>query len=193
VIEVRFCRSSSTVRISSFIHPSYSGEVMLQEEGLFDEYRDVVRPEWIDYNGHLNVGYYALVFDYATDAFLDALGLDAPGRERMGATTFALESHLTYQREVVEAEKLRFTTHLLDFDQKRIHYFHTMIRERDGEVSATNELISLYVSTETRRSTPFHPEVLDRLREFSGKHSAHPRPPEVGQVIGLSGKKKAKA
>ena len=161
---------------------------MLQEEGLFDEYRDVVRPEWIDYNGHLNVGYYALVFDYATDAFLDALGLDAPGRERMGATTFALESHLTYQREVVEAEKLRFTTHLLDFDQKRIHYFHTMIRERDGEVSATNELISLYVSASPAPgSWPGHwalwkeegqktrIDLMDESRENNIGHSIGPR------------------
>ena len=166
---------------------------MPQPQGLFDEYRDVVRSEWIDYNGHLNVGCYSLAFDYSTDAFLDALGLDAPGRERLGVTTFTLESHLTYQREVVEAEKLRFTTQLLGFDQKRIHYFHTMIRERDGEISATNELMSLHVSTETRRTTPFHPEVLDRILEFSEVHSALPRPPEVGQVIGLSGKRKAKA
>lgn len=165
---------------------------MPQTQGLFDEYRDVVRPEWIDYNGHLNVGYYALVFDYSTDAFLDALGLDAPGRKRMGVTTFTLESHFTYQREVVEAEKLRFTTQLLAFDKKRIHYFHTMIRERDGEISATNELMSLHVSNETRRTTPFHPEVMDRLREFSATHSTIPWPPEVGQVIGLSSNRKNK-
>ncbi|MFP6640970.1 MAG: thioesterase family protein [Myxococcota bacterium] len=163
---------------------------MLQRDLLFDEYRDVVRPEWIDYNGHLNVGYYALVFDYSTDAFLDALGLDAPGRERMCVTTFTLESHFTYQREVIEGEQLEFTTQLLGFDQKRIHYFHTMIRESGGEISATNELMSLHVSTETRRTAPFHPEVRDRLQEFMDRHSALPRPPEVGQVIGLSGKRK---
>lgn len=166
---------------------------MPQPQGLFDGYRDVVRPEWSDYNGHPNVGHYALVFDYSTDAFLDALGLDASGRKRMGVTTFALEPHSTYQREVVEAEKLRFTTQLLGFDEKRVHFFHTMIRDRDGEISATNELMSLYVSTETRRTTPLYPEVLDRLREFSAVHSVLPRPLELGQVIGLSGRKKAKA
>ena len=163
---------------------------MPQSGLLFDEYRDVVRPEWIDYNGHLNVGYYALVFDYSTDAFLDVLGLDAPGRERMDVTTFTLESHFTYQREVMEAEKLRFTTQLLGFDQKRIHYFHTMIRESDGEISATNELVSLHVSNKTRRTAPFHPEVRDRLQEFMESHSALTRPPEVGRVISLSRKKK---
>ena len=68
----------------------------------FDDYRAVVRPEWIDDNGHLNMGYYVVVFDYATDAWLDHLGLSASERERMGVATFTLESHVNYLREVLE-------------------------------------------------------------------------------------------
>ena len=60
----------------------------------FDAYRDVVRPEWIDDNGHLNMGYYVVVFDYATDAWLDYLGLSPSERVRMGVATFTLESPL---------------------------------------------------------------------------------------------------
>ena len=60
----------------------------------------VVRPEWIDYNGHMNVGYYHVAFDVAADVFFEFLGLDPGFRERHGSTTFALEAHLNFLREV---------------------------------------------------------------------------------------------
>lgn len=151
----------------------------------FDEYRDVVRPEWIDSNAHLNVGYYAVVFDFATDAWLDHVGLDAPHRRRHGVTTFTLEAHFTYQREVHEGERLRFTTHLLGHDEKRIHYLHRMFRESDGALSATNELMSLHVSETTRRGAPMHAEVQARLLRLQAAHAVLEPPPEVGRVIGL--------
>ena len=69
----------------------------------FDEHRDVVRPEWIDDNGHLNMGYYVVAFDRATDTWLDHIGLSANERARSGAATFTLESHVNYLREVREA------------------------------------------------------------------------------------------
>jgi acyl-CoA thioester hydrolase len=154
----------------------------------FDRYRDIVRPEWIDYNGHLNVGYYGVVFDYATDEWLDALGLDRAHRDNHRVTTFTLEAHFTYQREVLEGDALRFTTQLLAFDEKRIHYVHCMYREKDGVLSATNELMSLHVSEETRRGAPMHPTVLERLQHVERAHSALPAPAEVGRRIGLRGK-----
>ena len=92
----------------------------------FDGYRDVVRSEWIDHNRHLNMGYYVVVFDLATDAWLDFIGLDLHSKASQEVTTFSLESHVLYLREVGEGDELRFTTQLLDFDEKRIHYFHQM-------------------------------------------------------------------
>src|SRR2546430_10240368 len=75
-----------------------------------DRYRDRVRPEWIDYNGHMNMGYYLVVFDFATDEFLDWVGLDEPHRRQHRVTTFCLEAHVTYHREVRSGDPLRFTT-----------------------------------------------------------------------------------
>ncbi len=98
----------------------------------FDEHRDVVHPEWIDDNGHLNMGYYVVAFDLATDTWLDHIGLTASERTRSGVTTFTLESHVNYLREVRGEAPLRFTTRLLGFDAKRIHYFHEMYH--DGRV-----------------------------------------------------------
>src|SRR5215510_16338211 len=92
----------------------------------FDLYRDVVRPEWIDGNGHMNMGYYLVVFDFATDEFMRWIGLGTEHRRAHQVTTFCLEAHVTYHREVREGDPLRFTTRLLAFDAKRIHYFHEM-------------------------------------------------------------------
>ena len=151
----------------------------------FDEHRDVVRPEWIDDNGHFNMGYYVVAFDLATDAWLDHIGLSASERAQSGVTTFTLESHVNYLRELREAAPLRFTTRLLAFDQKRIHYFHEMFHATEGFLAATNELMSLHVKLATRRGAPMAPEVLARLADVLSLHETLPLPPQVGRRIGL--------
>jgi acyl-CoA thioester hydrolase len=151
----------------------------------FDRYRDRVRPEWIDSNHHMNMGYYVVVFDLATDAWLDWVGLDAAHRRARRVTTFCLEAHVTYHREVREGDPLRFTTRLLGFDAKRIHYFHEMYHAEAGYLAATNELMSLHVSQDTRRGAPMASEVLDHLARIQKAHDGLPRPPQVGRVIGL--------
>jgi acyl-CoA thioester hydrolase len=152
----------------------------------FDEYRDVVRPEWIDHNGHMNMGYYVVVFDYATDAFLAWAGLGSEHRRRAQVTTFCLEAHVTYHREVRREDPLRFTTLLLGHDAKRVHYIHEMYHAREGYLAATNELMSLHVSLATRRGASMAPGVLARLAEIQAAHDARPRPPQAGRRIGLT-------
>ena len=133
----------------------------------------------------MNVGFYGVVFDFATDAWLDHLGIGKDAKDRLGIATFTLEAHFTYQREVLEGEALRFTTQLLDFDEKRIHYFHRMWRERDAVLSATNELVSLHVSQETRRAAPMGDEVQARLGAVRRAHAVLEAPPEAARVMGL--------
>ncbi len=151
----------------------------------FDGYRDVVRSEWIDHNRHLNMGYYVVVFDLATDAWLDFIGLDLHSKASQDVTTFSLESHVLYLREVGEGDELRFTTQLLDFDEKRIHYFHQMYHAQEGYLAATNELMSLHVSQKTRRGAPMAPEILERLSKILRSHRELPMPPQLGRVMGL--------
>jgi acyl-CoA thioester hydrolase len=152
----------------------------------FDGYRDLVRAEWIDYNQHMNMGYYLVVFDFATDAFLDWVGLDEAHRRAQRVTTFCLEAHVTYHREVRAGDPLRFTTVLLAHDDKRIHYFHEMYHASEGYLAATNELMSLHVSLETRRAAPMAPAVVQRLARIQPVHDRLPRPPQVGRTIGLA-------
>ena len=146
-------------------------------------YRAVVEPDWIDYNGHMNVAYYVLVFDRATDAFLDYLGLDEALRNATGSSTFSVEAHITYQREVAEGDPLRFTTQLLGYDQKRIHYIHHMYHAAEGYLAATIEWMSLHIDLEQRRVAPLPPAVMARLAEVLAAHQALPLPDEVGRVI----------
>jgi len=150
-----------------------------------DRYRDVVRPEWIDHNQHMNMGYYLVVFDYATDEFFAWVGLDAAHRAARAITTFCLEAHVTYHREVRAGDPLRFTTRLLAHDDKRIHYFHAMYHADEGWLAATNELLSLHVSRATRRAAAMAPEILARLAAIQRAHDALPRPPQAGRAIGL--------
>jgi acyl-CoA thioester hydrolase len=93
---------------------------------------------------------------------------------------------VTYHREVREGDPLRFTTLLLGHDAKRLHYFHQMYHAAEGYLAATNELMSLHVSEETRRGSPMAPGILERLRVAQAAHDRLPRPPQVGRSLGLA-------
>ena len=151
----------------------------------FDRYRDRVRPEWIDHNQHMNMGYYVVVFDLATDEFFGWVGLDHEHRRTRQVTTFCLEAHVTYHREVRAGDPLRFTTLLLGHDAKRLHYIHFMYHATEGYLASTNELMSLHVSQTTRRAAPMAPEILGRLAAIKAAHDRLPRPPQAGRRIGL--------
>jgi len=143
----------------------------------------VVRPEWIDYNGHMNVGYYHVAFDVAADEFFEFLGLTPQFRREHRCTTFALESHLNFLREVKEGDRLRFEARLLDHDAKRIHFYQEMFHSSEGYLAASCESLSAYVSQETRRTTPM-PDVLSaRLAAVHAAHASLPRPWQIGHVI----------
>ena len=148
-----------------------------------DLYRAAVEPDWIDYNGHMNVAYYVLVFDRATDAFLDYLGLDEALREATGSSTFSVEAHITYQREVAQGDPLRFTTQLLGYDRKRIHYLHKMYHAEEGYLASTVEWMTLHVDLKIRKVAPLPPQVLARLAEIQAAHAGLEVPAEVGRVM----------
>ncbi len=146
---------------------------------------ETVRSEWIDYNGHMNVAYYVLAFDFATDAFLDYIGLDHGYKAKADVTTFVGDMNVTYVREVVEGAPLRFTTQLLEFDKKKFRYFHSMYHAEAGFLAATNELLSLHIDLKTRRVGEMAPVILDRLQTIQDSHSKLEIPNGVGRVLGL--------
>lgn len=151
-----------------------------------DLHRETVRPEWIDYNGHMNVAYYLLAFDHATDVVLDHLGLGQGYADSIGRSMFVVEAHLTYAREVTEGDGLRFASRLLGADGKRLHLFHEMIHEEDGFLAATAEFVLVHVDLTERRSMPFAPEAAERVARLAADHAGLPRPPQAGRSAGLA-------
>jgi len=158
-------------------------EENVSESARLELHSERVHPEWIDYNGHMNVAYYVLAFDHATDALFDHIGLTEDYRRRTGNSTFAVEAHLTYQREVHEGDPLRFTTQFLELDRKRMHFIHFMYHATEGFLAATSEWLSLHVDMATRKVAAMPDELYSRVAEVMRAHSALPWPDEVGRVI----------
>lgn len=148
---------------------------------------ETVRPEWIDYNGHMNVAYYVLAFDHATDALLDHIGLGDAWREAEEHSVFVVEAHVNYLREVREGDPLAFETLVLGTDGKRFHLFHTMRHGDRNWVAATNELMLVHVDMRTRLSAPMSERHALALRELAALHAGIARPAQAGRSIGLRG------
>jgi acyl-CoA thioester hydrolase len=144
---------------------------------------ETVLPEWIDYNGHMNVAFYVLAFDHATDALLDYLRLTHDHKTRNNSTTFVADMNVTYKQEVKEGDPLRFATRVLDFDEKRIHFWHEMYHGTEGYLAATNEILSLHIDLSIRRVGPMPDDIFQRLHAVHASHSALPPPERAGRRI----------
>jgi acyl-CoA thioester hydrolase len=157
----------------------------MSSESPIPPYLDRVRPDWVDYNGHMSEAFYVLVFSDASDAFYDEIGLDAITRERSRSLVYALEAHVCYLNEVGEGAPLEVTTRVLDFDAKRAHVFHTMRHGAEGTLLATEELMLMHVDKTGPRATSFPLEVRELLRGLQEAQAAQPQPEQAGRVIGI--------
>ncbi|MEM9564022.1 MAG: thioesterase family protein [Actinomycetota bacterium] len=147
--------------------------------------RTEVKPEWIDDNGHFNAGYYFVVFDQAVTDVMNFVGLDREHRQHNDVTTFSVEGHITFEREMNLGDPIEIRTILLDWDAKKFHYINLMHHGTEGWLAATNELLSMHIDNATRRSAPMAPEVQERLAVIRSAHANLPVPPQVGRVIGV--------
>jgi acyl-CoA thioester hydrolase len=154
-------------------------------------FRTRVKPEWVDYNNHLNDGYYLVIMSLGTDAFQDLIGMSDAERRATKTTIYTLEAHVNYLREIKEGEEVEVRTQLIGFDQKRFQLFHTMHTARLGaEVAATSEFMLVNIdSSGEPKSAPFRPEVAARLAEVMDAHKALPLPQNSGRAIALPKKK----
>ena len=149
------------------------------------EHEDVVRPEWIDSNGHMNLAYYVVVFDLATDKFYAALGVGDAYREATGNSCFTAETHTVYEREVRLGERLRVHTWLLGSDAKRLHYFHELFHVESGERSAVQELMALHIDMRVRRVAPFPEAQRTALRDAVARYAPAQPPKGTGRRIAM--------
>ena len=146
-------------------------------------HRETVRPEWIDYNGHMNVAFYVMAFDHATDGLFDTLGVGAAYCRRENRSLFAVEQHITYRNELKEGEGLVVSTQLLGFDDKRIHFFQRMASEGGDRLAATMESLGLHVDMTVRRAAAFAEPARSALGSLLAAHGDLPRPDGAGRAI----------
>jgi acyl-CoA thioester hydrolase len=151
----------------------------------FSRVSEIVRPEWTDYNGHFNVGYYVVAFDHATDAFLDWLEIGAEYTAARRQSLFVAEAHVLYLRELRALDPICFSTQYLGHDSKRLHLIHTMQNATEHYVAAINELLLLHVSLAERRVTPWPKDVAERLERTAELYAHLSIPPEAGRSIRL--------
>ena len=149
-----------------------------------ETYQFVVKEEWTDYNNHLNDAEYAKIFSLALDEWIDAIGLDAEGREAYAYTIFTLETHLCYLQEVLEGEKVTVRLQLLDSDEKRAHVIFLMENEKKEQV-ATSEQMLMGMDTTVQRPAPFPEAVAASIDELKEKQKNLEIPKQAGSQIGI--------
>jgi betainyl-CoA thioesterase len=154
-------------------------------------FRTRVKPEWVDYNNHLNDGYYLVILSLGTDAFQDLIGMSDAERRATKTTIYTLEAHVNYLREIKGGEEVEVRTQLIGFDQKRFQLFHTLHTARLGdEVAATSEFMLVNIDNSGEpKSAPFRPEVAAKLAEIMAAHKSLPLPANSGRAIALPKKK----
>ncbi|MEP1198485.1 thioesterase family protein [Tateyamaria sp.] len=143
-----------------------------------------VRPEWIDYNGHLNMAYYNVLFDQCADQVYERIGFGPDYHQTTGNTTYVAEFHLAYVRELHVNDQVTVTFQLIDFDAKRFHSYQE-IWHQDGWLAATGEALTLHVDQSGPKVAPMPDDVLNKVRTLADEHSSLPRPSAVGARIGI--------
>jgi acyl-CoA thioester hydrolase len=144
-----------------------------------------VEPAWIDYNGHLNMAYYNVLFDRAVDEVYEVLGLGLAYVETTKHSTFTAEVHVCYLRELLVDAPVRVTFQLLGFDQKRMHYFEQLHHAEEGWLSATSENMALNVDMRAKKTAPFPSSVMERLALMKAAHDKLGVPEGAGRRIAM--------
>ena len=147
--------------------------------------RGRVLPEWIDLNNHMNVAYYVLAFDYAVDELWDRFGITDDHIKEMNSSTFAVESHVIYRREMTLDEPYFVTAQILAFDEKRIHQFQRMYHAEEQYLAATAEWMNLHVDLTTRRVAPWPAEILADIRKVAEAQGEWEWPKDAGRQINI--------
>ena len=144
-----------------------------------------VLPDWIDYNKHMNVAYYVLIFDQSLDVFLDDIGLTREYRDTSGCTVYVLEAHVTYIQEVHEGDPLAMYLRVLDCDEKRMHLFLEMRHRDKGFLAATSEQMIMHLDKEGPKAAAMPDIFQSRLQQYKDRFEGAPLPQQAGAVIGI--------
>ena len=122
--------------------------------------------EWTDYNGHMNLAFYILVFDKGAEKILSKFKMGEQSAKTTKKSTMAVESHTTYNNEVKENEEVDVYLSYFDHDKKRLHYKLEMYEKSQNILSATTEVLSLYIDLNIRKVAEFENEKVMIMDQF---------------------------
>jgi acyl-CoA thioester hydrolase len=144
-----------------------------------------IEPQWIDYNGHLNMAYYNVMFDRAIDELWLKLGLGPSYIKERHRSTFTAECHVRYLREIHLGDPIQISVYLLSVDEKRIHTFEELRHATEGWLSATSENMTIHMDMIARKTAPFPADIRARIAAVAASHAALPQPEGVGRKVAM--------
>ena len=147
-----------------------------------------IEPQWIDYNGHLNVAYYNVLFDRAVDEAYELIGLGPAYLKQHGHSTMVVETHVRYLRELKPTDSVRVSVQLLAYDAKRFQLFEKLLHATENWVSATCESMTLHVDMATKKVAPFPDSVMRLMERMKTAHAVLLMPEGAGRRVQMPGK-----
>ena len=126
----------------------------------------IIKKEWTDYNNHMNMAYYVLVFDQIWEIILEKFKMGEQSAKTTKMSTMVVETHTTYNNEVKEGDEVEINLTFFDHDKKRLHFKMEMIEKSSKKLSATLEMLSLYIDLNKRRVTEFEDEKVKLMDNF---------------------------
>jgi acyl-CoA thioester hydrolase len=147
-----------------------------------------IEPAWIDYNGHLNMAYYNVLFDRAIDQMWVELGIGPDYLKTRGGSTFTAECHVRYLREVNLGDPVQVHVYLIAADEKRLHTFEELRHAEEGWLSATSENMGMHVDMSIRKVAPFPPDIQARIDQVVAAHRTVGKPEGIGRSVAMPSK-----
>src|SRR3954449_3912526 len=142
-----------------------------------------IEPQWIDYNGHLNMAYYNVMFDRAIDELWLKLGIGPGYMKQRHGSTFTAECHVRYLREIHLGDPVQVAILLVAADEKRLHTFEELRHATEGWLSATAENMTGHIDMGARETAPFPADIRSRIEAVARAHAAVTRPEGIGRTI----------
>ena len=126
----------------------------------------IIKKEWTDYNNHMNMAYYVLVFDQIWEIMLEKFKMGENSAKKNKMSTMVVETHTTYNNEVKEGNEVEINLTFFDHDKKRLHFKMEMIEKSSKKLSATLEMLSLYIDLNKRKVSEFEDEKVKLMDDF---------------------------
>ena len=126
----------------------------------------IIKKEWTDYNNHMNMAYYVMVFDQIWENMLEKFKMGENSAKTNKRSTMVVETHTTYNNEVKQGEEVEINVTFFDHDKKRLHFKLEMIETSSKKLSATLESLSLYIDLDKRKVTEFEDQKVKLMDRF---------------------------